>query len=257
MEYGICPLSVVPVRAEPDDGSEMVTQLLFGETLRINKAHNQWRHITCRYDGYEGWIDEKQYQPLDNKALAKAEDNPSYALEIAQSATNQSHHIPIVLGSTLPQYDGINFKLGKDKYWYNGQAYNPVTTNHKPTVLEKIVHKYHYAPYLWGGRSPFGVDCSGFTQVIFKILGVPLKRDSNQQVEQGEEVAFIDAAQPGDLAFFPNKAGHIAHVGIILDQKRIIHAHGRVRIDTIDHYGIYNEEKQAYSHQLRTIKRVL
>lgn len=245
------------MRAAPDDGAEMVTQLLFGETIRINKAQQQWRHITCCFDGYEGWIDEKQYQALDTNSLKQAEDNPSYALEITQSATNQSHHIPIVLGATLPQYDGINFKLGNDKYWYNGQAYNPLTTNHKTVVLEKIAYKYQYAPYLWGGRSPFGVDCSGFTQVVFKILGIPLKRDAYQQAEQGEEVAFIEATQPGDLVFFTNTAGKIAHVGILLDKQRIIHAYGRVRIDKIDHYGIYNEEKQTYTHQLRTIKRLL
>lgn len=257
MEYGICSLSVIPVRSAPDDAAEMTTQLLFGEAVRINSRQKQWCHITCLYDQYEGWIDEKQVTLLPEKYVVKSQQEASYAMEIAQSATNHTHHIPIVLGSTLPHYDGINFKIGKEKYWYNGQAYNPATTNHKPAVLEKVAHKFHYAPYMWGGRSPFGVDCSGFVQVIYKILGVPLPRDSSQQVGAGREIGFLEAGQPGDLAFFPNKAGKIAHVGILLDQQRIIHAHGRVRIDKIDHHGIFNEEQKAYSHQLRTIRRVL
>lgn len=257
VEYGICPLSVVPVRAAPDDRSEQVTQLLFGETLEVLATQQQWRQIRCRYDGYEGWIDEKQYVQVDLKLLQQLESNCHYSLEVAQSATNHNHHIPIVLGSTLPQYDGINFRLGKEKYWFNGQAYDPHTHNHKPAILEKVVNKFHYAPYLWGGRSVFGVDCSGFTQVVFKVIGIALPRDAYQQAEIGQEIAFIHATQPGDLAFFTNKAGKIAHVGIILSDNRIIHAYGRVRIDKIDHFGIYHEEKEAYTHQLRIIRRVM
>lgn len=257
MEYGICPLSIVPVRSEPNDRAEQVTQLLFGETLEVLHSKQQWRHIRIRHDGYEGWIDEKQYLHLSKKELDAAEAKAAFSVEVAHSVTNDTHHIPIVLGSTLPQFDGINCSLGKHKYWFSGQAYDPAVHNHKPQVLEKLVHKFHYAPYLWGGRTPFGVDCSGLTQTVYRVLGVPLKRDAYQQAQQGQEIGFLDAAQPGDLAFFTNKEGRIAHVGILLPQGQIIHAYGRVRIDKLDHHGIYNAAQDKYTHKLRLLRRVL
>jgi gamma-D-glutamyl-L-lysine dipeptidyl-peptidase len=257
VEYGLCNLSVIPIRSSPDDKSEMVSQLLFGETFKILSAKQQWRKVKCTHDQYEGWIDEKQYLQITRKELTEIKKNSAFSLDLAQSVTNHNHHIPIVIGSSLPFYDGINFKLGKKKYWYNGQAYRPDVQNHKPLILEKIALKFQYAPYLWGGRSPFGVDCSGLVQVVFKILGVSLPRDAWQQAEKGETLSFIGEAKQGDLAFFENKSGNIAHVGIILSQNRIIHAWGRVRIDNIDHFGIYNKPLKKYTHQLKLLKRIL
>lgn len=257
MEYGICHLSVIPVRMEPDDGSEMVTQILFGEVLQVLSAQKQWRKIKCSWDGYEGWIDEKQFIELPAKEAKEAMTDAACSLEISHSVTNQNHHIPILIGSSLPHYDGINFKLYKHKYWFNGQAYRHDLQNNKRELLAKIALKYQYAPYLWGGRSPYGVDCSGLTQTVFKILGFALNRDAYQQAEQGSEISFTGETQPGDLAFFENKAGKIAHVGIILGENKIIHAYGQVRIDKLDHFGIYNDQKKKYTHQLRLIKRIL
>lgn len=256
VEYGIIPLSLVPVRARASDESEMVTQLLFGEGIEVLSARAQWRHIRCLFDDYEGWIDEKQYVKTEKKVLEEALLHPAYSLEISHSITNHTHHIPVVMGSFLPYFDGINLKMAGRSYWYNGQAYTPSEADEPRALLEKIVLKYHYAPYLWGGRSPFGIDCSGLTQMVYKILGVALPRDARQQADHGREVAFASTARSGDLAFFSNKNGDIAHVGIVLKDKRIIHAYGRVRIDRLDQQGIYNEELQKYTHQLRIIRRI-
>lgn len=235
----------------------MVTHLLFGESIQVLSAKDQWRNIRCLYDDYEGWVDEKQFLPATKDFIDRSEKQYSCSLEVSQSITNHTHHIPIVLGATLPFYDGINLQLPGHSYWFNGQAYAPGDVDDPLGLIEKIALKYNFAPYLWGGRSPFGIDCSGFTQVVFKIIGIRLPRDTYQQVETGNEVSFATSARAGDLAFFPNKKGIIAHVGIILPGNRIIHAHGRVRIDRFDHQGIYNEDKKIYTHKLRVIKRLL
>ncbi len=174
-------------------------------------------------------------------------------------ALSSVRQLPVLIGSTLPSFDGMNFKLKNEKFVYNGQAITHGNGNDydHEKILEKCALKYLHAPYLWGGRSPFGIDCSGFTQMVFKLMDVRLKRDAYQQAQQGKDIGFADLAQEGDLAFFENKEGKISHVGIILKNKKIIHASGCVRIDKIDAYGIFNEETKKYSHNLKVIKRVL
>jgi len=110
---------------------------------------------------------------------------------------------------------------------------------------------------LWGGRSPFGIDCSGFTQMVYKLCGMPLKRDAWMQAEQGQDIHLLDETQPGDLAFFDNEEGRIIHVGILTTKNRIIHASGKVRLDSIDHQGIFNSETKRYTHNLRLLKRLI
>jgi gamma-D-glutamyl-L-lysine dipeptidyl-peptidase len=113
------------------------------------------------------------------------------------------------------------------------------------------------SPYLWGGKTPFGIDCSGFTQMAYKLAGIKLRRDAWQQAEQGHTINLLEETEPGDLAFFDNDEGNIVHVGIILRDHKIIHAAGKVRIDSIDHYGINNKELKKYTHKLRLIKRMV
>ncbi len=255
MNYGIAILSIIPLRKEPSHRSEMVTQLLFGETYEITKEQNNWLLIKCDDDNYEGWIDKSQHHPLTEKDYSNISGNNSgLSLELVNSAASGYHSIPVVCGSNLPFFDGMNFKIGKEKFIYNGQAIQSEAKN--MALLERVAMRYLNAPYLWGGRSPFGIDCSGFTQVVYKFTGVKLLRDAYQQAEQGTVVNFVEETQPGDLAFFSNEAGKIIHVGIILKDHRIIHSSGKVRIDKIDHFGIHNAEIKKYSHQLKVIKRV-
>ncbi len=257
MEYGICPLSIVPVRSAPSDLSEMTSQLLFGEVFEVLSVKPKWIKIRCTLDGYEGWISANQSKELSAKEYTAAQKNCSFCLELVQGAMTNNHYVPITLGCTLPEYDGLNLKLDGQKFTYSGQVINPLETKPDSELLIKIARKYLYAPYLWGGRSPFGIDCSGFVQVVFKMLGYQLARDSSKQVEHGDVVNFIEEAIPGDLAFFEDKKGKIVHVGFILQEQQILHASGKVRIDKLDHQGIYNEELGKYSHKLRIIKRIL
>jgi gamma-D-glutamyl-L-lysine dipeptidyl-peptidase len=256
MNHGICYLSLVPVRKEASDRSEMVTQLLFGEHFEIIGINKQWYKIRIAHDDYEGWIDEKLVMPISAQDFQKLNTNPVVTTSsLVEIITNSDNIFPIVIGSSLPFYNEEYCYINNNKYSYDG----PVSIQDKPrkeTITENAF-MYLNAPYLWGGRSPFGIDCSGLTQMVYKMSGIKLKRDAKQQAEQGHTLSLIDEAEPGDLAFFDNDEGLITHVGIFLSSNKIIHASGKVRIDKIDYHGIYNPEKQKYSHKIRLIKRML
>ncbi len=257
MEYNVCQVSVAPVRSNFSDRSEIVTQLLFGETVTILEKKGTWRKIRCSWDNYMGWTDHKLLRPISAAEFEAYKENPIYSLELAQAVMGEDHFVPIMMGSTLPSYDGLRLELGDLKFTFSGQVIEPGAKVPTLELLLKLARKYLNAPYLWGGRSPFGIDCSGFSQIVFKMLGVKLLRDASQQVTQGRVIDFVEQAQPGDLAFFENKKKRIAHVGIVFPDNKIIHAHGKVRIDNLDHFGIYNEELGKYTHRLRVVKRML
>ena len=257
MNYGICPLSVVPVRSSASDKSEMVSQLLFGETVEFLQKKGSWAKIRCIWDNYIGWVDVRQIKPLPLDDIKRYQKNFAYSLELMQGAMAEGHYLPITIGATLPEFDGLNFRLNGSTFQFSGQAITPDENDPTAELILKIARRYLYAPYLWGGRSPLGIDCSGFSQIVFKLVGIALPRDASEQVKTGEIVDFTAQSQPADLAFFENKKGAVSHVGIILPDNQIMHASGQVRIDKIDHFGIFNETTQKYTHKLRVIKRHL
>lgn len=257
MDKGICTLSIVPVRAEADDRSEMVSQIIFGETYTVHKMNGKWCQVKLDHDHYEGWISLNQHTVINSKVYEKLVESRLFlAYEISCQTVLNGHKQTIVMGSTLPHFDGMTYQLGKKKAIYNGQVLEPAVEKNQHHLM-KIAHRYLNVPYLWGGRSPFGIDCSGFTQIVFKFIGIDLKRDTYQQAQQGRTVNMITESREGDLAFFENEAGKIMHVGIMVDSENIIHASGKVRIDRIDNYGIFNAELEKYTHKLKVIKRLL
>ena len=258
MNFGICLLSVVPVRNEPSDKAEMVTQLVFGDLLIIRESRQNWMMIRIVYDNYEGWVDEKQLVILDENEFNRLNKaSCRYTKDLAEVVQDNSGNIiPVLFGSSLRLLENNRFTIADKSFIFTGHLSASAGKIQVRSVIEDSL-LFLNAPYLWGGKTPFGVDCSGFIQAVFKVNGVKLLRDSGQQASQGETISLMDEALPGDLVFFDDDEGIITHVGLIIEKDKVIHASGKVRIDLIDHHGIYNSELKKYTHNLRLIKRIL
>lgn len=251
--FGICNLAIVPLRLEPSDRSEMTSQLLFGEHFKVLEQTPKWSRIELAFDGYNGWIDNKQFREIteaDYVKLTSGEIVLSGDL-IEYISTPKNGLITIPLGATL---SFLNSTINTEGFAFDGTSVSGIKT--KKDFIE-TAFLYMNSPYLWGGRTPFGIDCSGFVQMVYKLNGFKLLRDASQQATQGEALSFIEESEPGDLAFFDNEEGRIIHVGIIMEDNYIIHAHGQVRIDRLDHLGIYNIDTKRHTHKLRVIKKII
>lgn len=238
MNKGICVVTVAPVRAENSDRAEIVTEILFGESADILEVNKNWTKIKMHYDDYEGWMDTKQIKHVTDEHLT----NRKVTLITENFASIMTND-----GRTL-------LSMGSEV------EYAAVASRRSHNLRESIAltaKEFLNVPYLWGGKSFFAVDCSGFVQLVFKIHNIKLPRDTYQQAEVGEVLSFVEESQPGDLAFFENSEGKIIHVGIMLENQKIIHASGKVRIDTLDSSGIFNKEMNKHTHKLRVIKSVL
>lgn len=258
MKYGIGHLSVVPCRAEASDKSEQVTQLLLGETIKVYEQKRSWYRIKTTHDNYECWIDENQFVFISQREFEQLkESKPEVITDLVSVATQQGSNemMTVLMGSNLPLFKEGLFQIGENKWSFDGltQATKQVLDKSKIAGNSYLLLN---SPYQWGGRSPFGIDCSGFVQLIYKLNGIFLPRDASEQAIMGQALSFIEEAEEGDLAFFDNAEGLITHVGIILSNNRIIHASGKVRIDKLDHQGIFNLEKRDYTHRLRLISKI-
>ncbi|MEI7500721.1 MAG: C40 family peptidase [Bacteroidota bacterium] len=268
MEFGICLNTVIPVRRDPSHVSEMTTQVLFGELYRILGKENNWFRIQLIYDNYEGWIHHLQSQLIaENEFLRLADSETPVTIDLVQHITNETRlaTIPIVMGSSLPGFKDQRFRVDQEVYFYEGSTSDSTSPgqgsapNDILKARQQIIDNamlYLDAPYMWGGRTPFGIDCSGFIQMVYKLNKIKLLRDAVQQSAQGEVISLLAEAEPGDIAFFDDEEGKITHSGLLIDRSSIIHCSGKVRIDSLDHQGIYNHELQNYTHKLRLIKRI-
>ncbi len=249
MQYGICNLSIVPLRSEPSDSCEMMSQLLYGEHFKVLEQRASWSRIRIAYDSCEGWIDNNQYLIISETDYNEFDlEKPVFSADVVELITDRNQNlIPVPLGSVL------NF-VSFFKHFHDGKKISGEVS--KENILN-TAFLYLNAPHLWGGKTPFGIDASGFTQMVYKLNGYKLSRDAAQQARQGESLSFIEESEPGDLAFFDDKDGVINHVGVMMNDNYIIHAFGKVRIDRIDHSGIYNAELRRHTHKLRVIKKII
>jgi len=258
LEYGVCRLSLVPVRKDPTHRSEQVTQLLFGDNYEVleKSKDNKWIRIKIYFDQYEGWVELLQHHFISSdyfEYINQAE------LKITTDITstmlyNKSPQL-ILMGSIIPISGSELFKM-EEQFAFNGEA-KSLGQKREFEFLKNTAQKYLNVPYLWGGKSPFGIDCSGFTQSVFKICGYKLWRDATQQAGQGKAIKNLAEALPGDLVFFKDSEDKITHVGILLDGDRIIHASGRVHVDHLNEEGILSLDTKIYTHQFSHIRRIL
>lgn len=234
MDIGICTVSVAAVRLEQSHQSEMTTQMLFGETVDILERERKFTKVKMHFDGYEGWVDSNQIKSISEKQLAERK------IQI------------LTKNFEVQQQDGKNILLSTGSEIDAESSANFLNVNQ----IEIHAKEFLNVPYLWSGRSFFGLDCSGFIQLLYKNHGINLPREAHQQAEKGEVLSFVEECKAGDLAFFENDEGAITHVGMMLSTHQIIHAFGKVRIDSLDSSGIFNSELKMHTHKLRFIRSV-
>lgn len=254
MRYAFCPVPVAPVRLEPSHRTEMVNQLLYGEAMEVLEGKDDWFRIRSLYDNYEGWVTWHMVQEANAEAAPLAAAFVVKDAVAVLGAGSGTIHLP--MGASLAGFDPANGRLSTNGLVFKGN-YNDTSVAPTVDAIIDTARTLLFAPYLWGGKTVFGIDCSGFVQTVFRVHGLKLFRDAFQQAEQGVPVPELTQAKAGDLAFFHNEKGRIIHVGMLLGPSQIIHASGNVRIDPIDAGGITHLQTGRKTHQLHSIRRVL
>ena len=256
MSYATCCVPVAPVRLEPDHRSEMVSQLLFGECCIITIVEkNGWVKVVNKSDAYTGWCQQSHLQEIDDQQYyTEAND---LTAEWANQIDYNGHPMWVPFGSSLTAMKNGHVFWRRNTVHYAGKVWDPAMAKRDTKSVKQLAYKFLNTPYLWGGRSVFGIDCSGFTQSVYRMLNIHLLRDAQQQATQGELVGFLQQAHCGDLAFFDDEEGRIIHVGLLLNPDEIIHSAGKVRVDKIDNEGIVHAETGQRTQRLRIIRRYL
>lgn len=233
----------------------MVSQLIFGECCETLEQVKEWSRVRVKYDGYEGWCTTSHLTEIDEPEFEMA--RTPLTPEWVTSLEYNGHPMMVPMGSHLTAMKNGRAQWRKNQLHYKGKTFDPSMPAIDSKSIRVLSYKFLNIPYLWGGKSVFGLDCSGFVQTVYKFLGIPVLRDAYLQATQGEPIGFLEETRTGDLAFFDNEEGKITHVGILLNAHEIIHASGKVRIDKIDNMGIVQSENHQRTHHLRVIRRLL
>ncbi len=266
MNFGICLITVAPLRRESNHRSEMVNQILFGECVQIIDEKDEWYLTETLDDQYPGWIHRTQLTSLPVEGFEQIMkkkrliSKPPLSFATEEKSGQQSGQVPgqplmVSGGSSIYLHDDRSMSVAGRRFLFPDAMIDADSMN--KAAIPDFAKGFVSVPYIWGGRSALGFDCSGFVQLIFKMAGIQIKRDAAMQADEGDQVHLLQETLPGDLVFFDNDEGVITHVGILLNDRQVIHAYGKVRIDPIDQQGIFNAELKRYSHRLRLIKRIV
>ena len=253
MDYAVISVPAAPVRRKPMHRKEMVNQLLFGESVKVLKTKGDlWVKIRSLHDGYEGWMTTTMLQEVSKEAANTT--SPFATTDLLSSILINDKKLNVPVGSSLPLFEQGKGKMGELDYSFAGTYCKRFEQQPNVELINQLTSEWVNAPYMWGGRTPLGVDCSGFVQVVYKLMGIDLPRDAWQQAQEGKAVKKFADSKAGDLAFFDNKED-IVHVGILIDDGQLIHASGKVKIDGIDKKGITNKQTGSPNTRLRAIRR--
>ncbi len=260
MKYAIVLTPLVPVRNEASERSEMVTQLVFGDLLTIVETEGEWVHVENSFDNYRGWVTSKMLTSLSKEEYIELTSRKPSLVRLPMidiKEKKQNMPLRVSIGATLPGYDSANQQMRVAGRVFSIRSMS--VHNADKTLVKDILRTASYfinTPYLWGGKSIMGVDCSGFVQIVYRLHNIDLPRDASQQINCGEVIDKFDELRPGDLAFFHNKEGRVVHVGIVYTPKHIIHSSGDVHIDKLTAEGIWSERLNKYTHQNVVLRRI-
>ena len=258
IDYGVCRLALTAVRHAPHAKATQVTQLLFGDHYEVAKRTDgeEWVYIRIHFDGSEGWIDGEQHHSISKDYFDQINHaNFKITTDLTCNILFKKSPITILLGSIVPISNSELFKM-EEQFAFNGEA-KSIGQKREMEFVKSIAMKYLNAPHLPGGKSPFGIDAAGLVQMVFKIGGYTLPQGVQAQFLEGKTISSLSQSHAGDLAFFCGKDESISHVGIIIGEEKVIHSHGRVRVDMLTETGIVNTESKKCTHSLKEIKRIV
>ncbi len=254
--YALGRFTAAAIRPQAKPRAELASQLLLGEPVTVLEPGKQFSRVRCCDDDFEGYVRSDQLLEVDESTFRRQRDNPAFALELYSSLMGERHGLPVTFGARLPEYDGMRLRHGRRPFTYSGQAAMSEDLRSEPDLLLRFARRWLYTPELTGGRTPTGVDAAALIQLVARLVNVKLPRTAEAMSHHGRMIDFVVQAQPADLAFFDDRRGQINHVGLLLPDSRILHVHDRVRVDAIDHYGIFNYDLGSYTHRLRIVKRL-
>jgi hypothetical protein len=257
-EFGVCRLAVVSVRHAPNADGRQITELLFGDHYEVLKKADggNWLFIRIHFDGMEGWISDEQHHAISQEYFDQINHaNFKITTDLTCNILFKKSPLTILLGSIVPISNSELFKM-EEQFAFNGEA-KSLGQKRDVEFVKATAMKYLNAPEFTGGKSPFGIDAAGLVQMVFKIAGYTLPHSIKQQLKEGKPIKSLSDAMPGDLAFFSRKNESITHVGIILNEEKIIHSYGRVRVDYLMEEGIMRADSKVYTHYLKEIRRIV
>ncbi len=255
--YATGKYTAAALRSRPHRRAAVDSQLLLGEPVVILEEGERFYRIRRSEDGVEGFVLRDQLLRVSEEHHIQQVAAPAFVLDLFGMMLGEAYGIPLTFGARLPDYDGLQAHHGVDKFLYSGQAVLSEDIRPDAELLLRLARKWLYVPEMPGGRTPTGIDSVAFVQLLMRVVGVSLPAALTEMSTGGQPVDFVIQCQEGDLAFFGESRGRLDHLGILLPGSEILHVSGRVRIDGVDHLGIYNRELRQYTHRLRVVKRWL